>query len=776
MSPERLRSAVLTLLVLLPAPLLAQITNGSFEDAPNHLNGWTLGPGARVEALQAGDFGPNPVPAPDGAWLALLSTGPGDVPGAPGGDFDANGTNDFDGSTLSTTFTTTVAGEKLSFQWAFLTDEVGPGAQGRGLYDDLFDITLDGISIVRGSVRKPGGSSPFPDTAAYDGLRYTVSSPGLTDNSDFGTAPGGGRTPFQRVCLAIADPGTYTLELRVADQADSVFDSGLAVDAVEVGSTCDPLIQVTSSAGASLEVKGGSLQFRSVRNGRPAASGTGDFLAFRSNGDLAGDNPNLQEEVWLATRNGASYDSARVTAAVGAEFGDPAISRNGRWLAFAATADLVPPGNADGNAEVFRYDRLAGTFTQITATAACQSRQPTINDGGDRVAFVSDCDLGFGAAGEEIVLWDGAFRGVDTAGCTSRNPWISRAPSGRWVTFLSSCDGDYPGTSNPDGGLEVLQWDTLTDTYLQITDTAAGGLNDAATSSADGRFVAFVSTADHQPGQNPFASLVVFRYDRADGSFLQLTDPDPLALYTFAALDDSGTFIAVERLDLLTFAFEIALLDATAPRVLFPVVGGGPTVSNNFPAVAVAGNRPLAAFVSNGDFSAGNADGNVEVWAGEAAFDPPDQRIYCSTPNLAIPDNNNQGVRDFLTVADTGVLLDLDVFLRIEHTFVGDLRVILRHVDTGVQRRMVNRPGAPPGFGCSGDDIEATLDDEAATSVEDECVTPGPVAIQGTFQPDRSLDVFDGLDLAGDWRLTVSDRAAGDTGTLVEWCLIATIQ
>ena len=240
--------------VLLPAPLLAQVTNGSFEDAPNHLNGWTVGAGASVEALQASNFGPNSLPVPDGSWYALLSTGPGDVPGAPGGDFDANGTGDFDSATLRTTFTTTVADETIRLQWAFLTDDVGPGAQGSALYDDLFDITIDGSSIVNGSVNKPGGSSPFPDTAAYDSLRYTVNSSGLTDGSDFGTAAGGGAVAFQSICIAVANPGTYTLQFLVADQADSQYDSGLLVDAVEVSPSCDPTTQITDSSGASLEL------------------------------------------------------------------------------------------------------------------------------------------------------------------------------------------------------------------------------------------------------------------------------------------------------------------------------------------------------------------------------------------------------------------------------------------------------------------------------------------------------------------------------------------
>jgi len=762
--------------LLLPAPSLAQVTNGSFEDAPNHLNGWTVGPGARVEALQASNFGPNALPVPDGSWYALLSTGPGNVPGAPGGDFDANGTNDFDSATLGTTFTTTVANETIRLQWAFLTDEVGPGGQGSVQYDDLFDITIDGSSIVNGSVNKPGGSSPFPDTAAYDSLRYTVGSSGLTDGSDFGTATGGGAVAFQSICIAVANPGTYTLQFLIADQGDSQYDSGLLVDAVEVSPSCDPTTQITDSTGASLEVKNGGFVFRTVSNGRPAISRSGMAIAFRSNGNYNGDNPNLQEQIWIATPNGATFDIARVTAQVGADLGDPAISGNGQWLAFASNGDLLPPGNADANTEIFRYDLDNGILSQVTDTNGCASDQPTINDDGTHIAFLSDCDLGFGGGDNEIVLWDGTFRGIDTSGCINRLPWLSRDLAGRYVTFITDCDGQYPGVSNVDRGTEILQWDTVTDLYLQVTNTPAGFTNDTSSSSSDGRFVAFVSTADHETGQNPTGDLAVFRYDTVGGSFLQLTDPDPLALFTYSTIDDTGFFVAVERFDLLTAEFEIYLVDAAAPRTLLSVVGGSPGVTSNFPAVAIAGDRTVVAFQSNGDFSGNNVDANVELWMDGGTFVPPAPSIYCSSPGIAIPDRNNQGVTDLITVPETGLLVDLDLFVRIRHTHVGDLRVILRHVETGTQRRMIARPGAPPGFGCSGDDIETTLDDEAGTNVDDECVTPGPIAIEGILQPDRSLAIFDGEDITGTWRLQVADRRRRNTGFFLEWCLIPTTQ
>ena len=70
--------------------------------------------------------------------------------------------------------------------------------------------------------------------------------------------------------------------------------------------------------------------------------------------------------------------------------------------------------------------------------------------------------------------------------------------------------------------------------------------------------------------------------------------------------------------------------------------------------------------------------------------------------------------------------------------------------------------------GCSGDNMDVILDDEAAESIEDFCPPPST----GTYYPDPgALAAFDGLDAAGDWTLCVNDNAGADTGILVAWSL-----
>ena len=48
-------------------------------------------------------------------------------------------------------------------------------------------------------------------------------------------------------------------------------------------------------------------------------------------------------------------------------------------------------------------------------------------------------------------------------------------------------------------------------------------------------------------------------------------------------------------------------------------------------------------------------------------------QAYCRTPNVALPDNNPAGVVDTLIVSAGGQVADLELFLRIDHTYAGDL-------------------------------------------------------------------------------------------------------
>jgi subtilisin-like proprotein convertase family protein len=139
-----------------------------------------------------------------------------------------------------------------------------------------------------------------------------------------------------------------------------------------------------------------------------------------------------------------------------------------------------------------------------------------------------------------------------------------------------------------------------------------------------------------------------------------------------------------------------------------------------------------------------------------------------SSPGIAIPDGVIAGVTVTMNVTEDVTITDLDVSLNIAQTWVGDLIVTVKS-PAGTMATIVDRPGVPTSsFGCNGDNIVATLDDEAATPVESECAGSAPT-INGSFIPNNPLSIFDGESTLGIWELTVSDVLAPDPGTLNSW-------
>lgn len=154
---------------------------------------------------------------------------------------------------------------------------------------------------------------------------------------------------------------------------------------------------------------------------------------------------------------------------------------------------------------------------------------------------------------------------------------------------------------------------------------------------------------------------------------------------------------------------------------------------------------------------------------------PPADVLVCFDRTTSIPDNDAGGAVLDLFAADARLIHDLDVSLDIEHTWVGDLAVELTHLESGRSVELLDRPSYPEvDTGCRNDDIAAILDDELTLPADGRCNT-SPAAIAGIYTPAESLSSFDGLPLAGTWRLTVRDMSRYDTGSLKNWCLRAQV-
>jgi subtilisin-like proprotein convertase family protein len=143
---------------------------------------------------------------------------------------------------------------------------------------------------------------------------------------------------------------------------------------------------------------------------------------------------------------------------------------------------------------------------------------------------------------------------------------------------------------------------------------------------------------------------------------------------------------------------------------------------------------------------------------------------------LPIPDNDPSGVASTINIMDNRFVVDLDIYVRIDHSWVGDLQARLEHSESGVSARLFDRPRYPATiYGCSGTNLVSILDDQAAQPVEEKCNTTVIPTIAGSFQPDQPLSIFNGEALAGTWELVATDQSYRDTGSLRGWCLDVTV-
>jgi subtilisin-like proprotein convertase family protein len=152
----------------------------------------------------------------------------------------------------------------------------------------------------------------------------------------------------------------------------------------------------------------------------------------------------------------------------------------------------------------------------------------------------------------------------------------------------------------------------------------------------------------------------------------------------------------------------------------------------------------------------------------------------CRSPNLAIPDNTTTGATDNQTVATTGTLNGLRLRIEVTHTYVGDLTLTLSKGATSVF--FLQRPGNPAdtgSLGCSGNDINVTVDDAATNTLESNCtggLDPAPAYIAGaSYKPNNPLSAFAGQELSGAWSLKAVDSVGDDAGNIVRWCLLPDI-
>ncbi len=139
-------------------------------------------------------------------------------------------------------------------------------------------------------------------------------------------------------------------------------------------------------------------------------------------------------------------------------------------------------------------------------------------------------------------------------------------------------------------------------------------------------------------------------------------------------------------------------------------------------------------------------------------------------PPVPIPDPGT--VTTTITIPSMALMGDINLALQVNHSWVGDVSATLTSPN-GTTITLFDRPGVPNSiFGCSGDNLNVTFDDEAVNSALDfETTCSNLPAIAGSFQPFNLLSAFDGENMQGVWTLTVTDHFGTDAGSIIAWSL-----
>ena len=148
-------------------------------------------------------------------------------------------------------------------------------------------------------------------------------------------------------------------------------------------------------------------------------------------------------------------------------------------------------------------------------------------------------------------------------------------------------------------------------------------------------------------------------------------------------------------------------------------------------------------------------------------------------PASALPPNCPAATVDTINITDNYAISDLNVRMRISHTFRGDLDVVLRAPD-GTLVGLFNDIGSsgdnfgttcPPNFG---------LDDQASLTANATNIfstTGGATGggVTGLWRPiGPALSILNGKNIQGAWTLYICDDASGGSGTLNCWSIEAT--
>lgn len=144
-------------------------------------------------------------------------------------------------------------------------------------------------------------------------------------------------------------------------------------------------------------------------------------------------------------------------------------------------------------------------------------------------------------------------------------------------------------------------------------------------------------------------------------------------------------------------------------------------------------------------------------------YKPPPEIINATTSicssTLPKPINDLSWTKDTIQVSLQETIKDIEINLNINHSNVGDLLIRLETPKGIVSLSQFN--------GAGGQNYTNTIFDDSASVSISEGIPP----YTGRFRPQFPLSTFLNSQLSGKWILRIFDKAAGNQGMLLNWCI-----
>jgi len=234
----------------------------------------------------------------------------------------------------------------------------------------------------------------------------------------------------------------------------------------------------------------------------------------------------------LSTRR-ASLSDGGVQGNGGAD--NPAVTSDGRYVAFASAASDLVPGDTNGHVDIFVRDMVAGTTTRVSVSSSGvqgdgDSLTADITEDGRFVVFESYAGTlvnGDTNGVNDIFLHDrqtGTTERISVAlnagQSSGASYWPTVTPDGRYVVFESVAGNLVNGDTNGVNDIFVRDRQTGTTSRVNVASdgTQSNAISQVPSLTNDGRYVVFGSAASNLVAGDTNGVYDIFLHDRQTGT------------------------------------------------------------------------------------------------------------------------------------------------------------------------------------------------------------------------------------------------------------------